>query len=284
MPTVRNQDYEQQFSQDIQLFEDETYTVTFDAYASSARPIGLTIGHVFPDYSYTDYIGGTKYFLLETEKKRYSYTFTLSNPTDPTAKLGFNLGKMEMTLGDTVCSSVPGDVYIDNIRVNRNMIRDGQFNQAINIESPATPTGPWNVWWGDVNSGEASGSITSGTGKLDIHLLTSGNQSYSPHLFQEGLYFEQGRTYRLTFEANSTEARKMMINIGKALTADPWFIKYLDSNVIDLNEELQIYTVDFQMNQETFDNGKLVFELGRIDGQFMPSIVTLSNISMVRLE
>jgi hypothetical protein len=84
---------------DLQLYQDglmvvrdKTYVLEFDAYAYAARPIGLYVGQSsapFADYSE---IGSVA---LSMRKKRFSYTFTMKNNTDPNTRISFQCGQYE---------------------------------------------------------------------------------------------------------------------------------------------------------------------------------------------
>ncbi|WP_041968346.1 carbohydrate binding domain-containing protein, partial [Mesobacillus selenatarsenatis] len=76
--------------------------------------------------------------------------------------------------------------------------------------------------------------------------------------------FEKGKTYNVTFDARANDARKVNVNIGKELTEDPWFIPYAPTQTFDLTNEMQTFTYSFEMTEDTFNDGKIVFELGNI--------------------
>jgi beta-glucanase (GH16 family) len=79
------------------------YVVEFDAYAESSREIYAIVGE--SNSPWTVYCG-TQKSTLTTIKNRYSFTFTMNEPTDNFARLGFDVGASDV------------DVYFDNIRIS----------------------------------------------------------------------------------------------------------------------------------------------------------------------
>lgn len=89
---------------DLSIEKDKQYSVTFDAYAVEARNISALVGKNSDPWTV---YSGDQIFSLTTEKKTYSYTFIMNDPTDIQARLGFDLG----------ISSV--DLFFDNITLSQ---------------------------------------------------------------------------------------------------------------------------------------------------------------------
>lgn len=155
------------------------------------------------------------------------------------------------------------------------LIKNGTFEEQTNH---------WDSWWGDQWSGIGEGSLSTENGELKVEISKTGDQSYSPQFFQEGLFFEEGQTYVVSFDARTSQNRKIIVNIGKALQADPWFIQYVDSQTFDLTTEMKTYRFQFTMNQPTYHNGKIVFELGRIAGESIPADLHFDNVNIMKVK
>ena len=123
----------------------------------------------------------------------------------------------------------------------------------------------WNQWLGDEWNGMSAGNMTVNNGRIDMQVTRVGNQSFTPQLFQEGLSFVTGQTYKVTFDASASATKSINVNIGKALANDPWFIPYVGTQKITLSTVMKTYSFTFIMSQPTYDNGKIVFEVGKID-------------------
>jgi len=70
------------------LVKGNTYTLTFDAYASSATKIASMISRDGGDYSVVHYLDAN----LTTVKKNFSFTFTYNGETISKARIGFDFG------------------------------------------------------------------------------------------------------------------------------------------------------------------------------------------------
>jgi beta-glucanase (GH16 family) len=122
----------------------------------------------------------------------------------------------------------------------------------------------WSSWWGDQWNGYASGQTSVIDQALNVHVDSVGAVSFSPQIFQDGLTFVTGQTYKVSFDAKATGGKTINVNIGKALSADPWFIPYVGTKQILLTPDMTTYNFTFTMAQPTYTNGKLVFEVGNV--------------------
>jgi hypothetical protein len=175
------------------------------------------------------------------------------------------------------------DVFIDDVVLK---VKDAPAQQEP-VSTPGIDNGTfsdgtteWSSWWGDQWSGYGEGTMTVENGELKVAISSIGNASYSPQVYQKGLLFENGSSYTVEFDARADMPRKMNVNLGKELTVDPWFISFMPMKTIDLTPEMARYSFTFVMNEETYDDGKIVFELGNIlDGNAATNIY-LDNISI----
>ena len=152
---------------------------------------------------------------------------------------------------------------------NESVVRNGDFSNGLTN---------WGSWWGDQWSGAAEGEVVMEDGQMTIVVTKTGDQSYSPQVFQENLFFENGRTYTVSFDAKSSVARDINLVIGEPLSTDPWFIPFMDTKQISLGTEMGTYTFTFDMQKATNSNGKLVFEVGKVNGASVPSTITVDNV------
>lgn len=95
----------------VQIFQPELpmkkgtkYRVTFDAYADEARDMIVAV--TAPTAGWVRYLEDTK-FGITTEKKTYTFDFTMTAKNDPNGRLEFNMGN---------CGST-ATIYISNVRV-----------------------------------------------------------------------------------------------------------------------------------------------------------------------
>ena len=84
----------------IPLIQGKTYVFEFDAWADSTRTIEAKVGQDVDPWTNYSKIGFTS---ISTQKKHYSYTFTMNNPSDYNSRVVINTGISDV------------DVYIDNV-------------------------------------------------------------------------------------------------------------------------------------------------------------------------
>jgi beta-glucanase (GH16 family) len=237
----------------LSLVKGVVYELSFAARSTEERSFEVTIENA----QYTRFFSET--LRLNSQKQQYTYEFTM--PTD-------DIASFKMLLGKNALSPIGShDVFIDDVVLK---VKDAPTQQEP-ISTPGIDNGTfsagtteWSSWWGDQWSGYGEGTMTADNGELKVAISKIGNASYSPQVFQKGLLFENGSSYTVEFDARADLPRKMNVNIGKELSVDPWFISYMPMQSIDLTNEMKPYSFTFVMTEETYDNGKIVFELGNI--------------------
>jgi hypothetical protein len=195
-----------------------------------------------------------------------------------------DLASFKILLGKNAKSPVGShDVFIDNVVLRVKGAPDEQepvSTPGIDNGTFSTNTENWTAWWGDQWSGYGEGTISSENGELKAAVLKVGGASYAPQIYQRDLLFENGETYTVEFDARADVARKINVNIGKELSSDPWFIPYVSTQNFDLTDETKRHSFTFVMNEETFADGKLVFELGNIPDGNAAANVYIDNVSV----
>ncbi|MCT2537847.1 carbohydrate binding domain-containing protein [Aquibacillus koreensis] len=104
----------QLFQHGINMDEDATYEVSFDAKATVDRPLRVQIQHNGEeDDNWTGYFDQTA--SLTEELETYTYTFKMTEASDPAAKFGFALGND----ADGLTPTELHDVFIDNVVIKK---------------------------------------------------------------------------------------------------------------------------------------------------------------------
>ncbi|WLR58292.1 carbohydrate-binding protein [Guptibacillus hwajinpoensis] len=152
------------------------------------------------------------------------------------------------------------------------VVKNGDFSNGLTN---------WGSWWGDQWSGIAEGEIAHEDGEMKIVVSKTGDQSYSPQVFQENLFLEEGTTYTVSFDAKASVARDINLVIGEPLTSDPWFIPFMETKKVSIGEGIDTHSFTFQMDHASSANGKIVFEVGEIEGDATPSTIVLDNVEIV---
>ncbi|MCR5417828.1 MAG: family 16 glycosylhydrolase [Lachnospiraceae bacterium] len=124
-----------------------------------------------------------------------------------------------------------------------------------------------------LNGGVGSAEIRDGM--IIISTEDFGTEEYSIQLVQPEMPMEKGKKYKLSFEAYADEERQMK----PAVTApDVDWIRYFPDTPIDLTTDWQSFEFEFDMDQESDDNGRVEFNMGN-----QGSVATIY-IRNVRLE
>ena len=128
-------------------------------------------------------------------------------------------------------------------------------------------------------------SLNKGAGSAEIKdkeiLITTengGTDDYSIQLTQGGLPLEQGSKYRYSFEAYADEERKMVTDISGP---DVSYIRYLEDQSIDLGKDWKEYSFEFEMKEESDDNGRIEFNMGK---QQSTAPVHIRNVRVEKLK
>lgn len=255
----------------LSLAKGVVYELSFKARSTNEREAEVTVENA----QYTRFF--SEKVQLSDDMKEFSYEFTM--PLD-------DLASFKMLLGKNLLSPVGShDVVIDDVVLK---VKDAP-TQEEPVSTPGIDNGDfsngtanWSSWWGNQWSGYGEGAMTAETGELKVAISQVGGASYAPQVFQKGLLFENGASYTVTFDARAEQPRKMNVNIGKELTNDPWFIRYMPGETIDLTSDMKRFSFTFMMNEETYKDGKIVFELGNIAGGNAATNVYLDNVSITK--
>jgi beta-glucanase (GH16 family) len=267
-----NETWSVQFLQgDLSLTKEVVYELSFAARSTKERKAEVTVENA----QYTRFL--SEAITLTDQMQQYTYEFTM--PID-------DIASFKMLLGKNALSPVGAhDVFVDDVvlrvkdaptqeePVSTHGIDNGDFSKG---------KSNWSDWWGDQWSGYGEGTMTAEAGELKVAITQVGGASYAPQVFQKDLLFENGATYTVTFDARADQPRKMNVNIGKELTNDPWFIPYMPTETFDLTNEMKPYTITFVMTEATYNDGKIVFELGNIADGNAATNVYLDNVSIIK--
>ncbi|MDG5813643.1 family 43 glycosylhydrolase [Chitinispirillales bacterium ANBcel5] len=152
-----------------------------------------------------------------------------------------------------------------------NLVADGIFS--------GLGLGPnWTL--ANVSDGaEASAAVRCN--KAQINITSVGTESYQPQLIQQGIMLEQGRTYRLTFNASAAENGSIVVQLerlgGEGID---WGHLYSEAGSFDLTSNEGTYTLDFEMTDPTDENVQLAFNFGG-SGSGVTQNVTISDVVLL---
>jgi poly(3-hydroxybutyrate) depolymerase len=110
-----------------------------------------------------------------------------------------------------------------------------------------------NVW-----GGEASGKVINGEYNVDIKSI--GTANHDIQLVQSGLFLENGKKYKVTFDAYAASNRNLEVNVEMA--NDPWTSYLPELQQVELTTEKKSYSFTFTMTHPTDVNGRIGFNAG----------------------
>lgn len=221
---------------DLALNDGTNYVLSFTAQADEPKTMKVTAA------------GQTFTAELTTEKQTFTYSFTTAEQTMRAAadkNLFFDLG-----LGTTV--------YLDQIRIEEDsLIKNGSFNAGFAGFEAYCYT-PSNVTYvvDSLNEDNAADFTINDTGDADWHI----------QLKQSGVKLEKDQWYRLSLKMKSSKDRKVSYALQRngATHNDDW-TPYCQK-VVDLNNEYQTFTSEFQMAYDTDTDTIFNVTMGAVDG------------------
>lgn len=195
--------------------------------------------------------GGTKVFTLnKDEKKNYTYKFeiadnaTIADIDDIIFELGVN-----------------GTILLDNVRlVEDTLIKNGSFNAGFAGYEPFADNSAKASWVVDSQSEDNA---------ADFSIENTGDADWKIQLKQNNVPLKQGQWYRLSFDAKSSIARKIMYAIQRdgSKHDDDW-TPYVQ-NTVSLDADINNYTpisVEFQMKEDDDLEAVLSISMGAVGG------------------
>ncbi|HEX6922478.1 MAG TPA: carbohydrate binding domain-containing protein [Bacillales bacterium] len=105
------------------------------------------------------------------------------------------------------------------------------------------------------------GSMAVDNGALKISVDKPGNAVHAVQVIQHHLYLQQGKTYKLSFDAHSNTNRTMAININGGPTS---YTRFLQNKTVSLTTDKKHYTFTFKMNHPTSADARLELNLGAV--------------------
>lgn len=260
-----------QLIQNVSIAKGGLYKVSFDAKSNTNRTIMSKVSGG-ADRGFANY-SGEKTMGLTEEVQTFEYTFTHRQNTDSAARLEFNLG-----------SNGNAPVWIGNVRVEElepvdvvntskepladgNHIYNGTFDQG--------DMSRLNYWdFSKSDSSNAKAFVPNDTRELNVSLESEGIIAGDVIVKQNGLQLDAGAEYELTFDARADSNRAMEVE----LVSKDEVTSFTGNVSIDLNEDMQTYTVNFKIPEEQGDDfGQLLFKLGGKEGN-----VYLDNVKLMK--
>ncbi|WP_426334789.1 carbohydrate binding domain-containing protein [Paenibacillus silvae] len=261
---------------ELPLEAGKTYRLSFDASSSAPKTMQVVVSKA--DSNDVKYLEQPAE--LTAAKQPYTYTFTMAENGDPAALLNFGLGKQSESAGEHTVSiqnvmlfEVNPGAEEGGQPIHVNLIKNGSFNQG---------TDGWSAYTASNKPEDLS--ISAVNQQLQAKIGQLGDNPWDRQVFQEGLVMQQGYTYKLTFKAKADKARKMSLGIGWVDGPPNYNWTDFFGDKIDLTTEEKEFTFTFQVNKSSYSNSRIVFDMGKIDGdEQTDNTITLSDVSLVNV-
>jgi len=146
------------------------------------------------------------------------------------------------------------------VPTDRDSVFNGTFSDSLKLAG-------WTL-----NNHSGAGSLKHSEGKAEISVTEVGTNAYDIQMVQNGIHYEKGQTYKLTFDAFASTTRALEVNIEK--DTDPWTSYLGEAKSLELGTESKTFEIEFTMNEPTDTNGRISINAGLATGSvFIDNVV-----------
>ncbi len=245
--TTAGNPWEVNMSQKVEIIQDETYTLIFDAWSDTNRSIIAGIGLSGDPWSNT-----VEPVNITPTRTTFTLTLTASGWGAINARVLFDMG------------ANVGIVNIDNVSL---FLGDGPFDDGLLTNGDfEAGSDPWIV---GVDDNTPITVVTdSGNTYYSVDVAVAGNP-WEVNMSQK-LEIISGKTYTLSFDAWSDTNRPIIAGIG--LSGDPWSS---ETQTVNITPTKQTYTLTLTATSWGAPNARVIFDMGAAAGQ-----VNIDNVSL----
>lgn len=284
-----SQSWSVQLLQHVPVIKGYTYRVEYDAKADAERTISTKVGGDNDNgwIVYSDQLTA----IVNNEVQHYVYYFTMTEDTDPTGRIEFNIGNdtadvwignVSMKIVDKKGSNFTGksNFKIPEQIIGENIVGDSSLETvAENVkyyDSTKLDGSPWTLGcyneWVEVKT--AKDTINGKT----FRKFTSTYFGFEKHGTQlaQDLVIVKDRKYRVEFDAKASSDKQIIVNIGQ--NGGNW-TSYSGLQDISLTNEVKHYEFEFTMSSETDSKSRFEFNMGNPAGEWNGDI-WLGNINV----
>ncbi len=206
----------------------------------------------------------------------------------------------EIIISGSVDTSETGEYYLI-YRVEDSAGNQAEESRYVTVEVDPDMIGDEMVPNGDFSLGMSFWTVTQGLeggagdfsvvdGELKAEITAVSDALWEPRLENIGITFEEGQAYEITFDARAEEPRSIHVQVGELLPGAPWFLNFkpAQEDIVDLTTEMETYTIQFIMAEETNEDGALLFEFGTVEGEIgtdnLLTTVYLDNVAIEEID
>jgi len=133
---------------------------------------------------------------------------------------------------------------------------------------------PAMLGWGWHGAASFNARIQNGMAIIDVNTL--GTTAFGVQFYQQNLVIEQGRIYKITFDARADIARPIQVALEEGVS------RRFDQ-IVDLTTTWETYEVIIDHILPGYTNGKFAFFMGLVGSSSVPTTIYLDNVQIERI-
>lgn len=252
---------------EINLEQGCDYRLAFKVTSTESRTIKVG----FMDKNTENWYGGSDVSLEKNKAKNVVCKFTMTKDTDAESLMLISMGKIKGE--DTPVSDITlSDFYLEKLEASA--ITPKPLNENLFKNAELNSDGVWET----AIYGGAEGDSKIGNGTAIFHLTKLGTDDWAPQFKQVDLQIEQGCTYRLSMNVNSTIARDIIFKVQQ--NGEPYTTYLQETKALSVGDNN--INIEFTMNFVSDAKALFCAAMGaqKISDEHT---LTFSNMSLVKI-
>ena len=243
------------------------YRLAFKVTSTESRTIKVG----FMDKNTENWYGGSDVSLEKNREKNVVCKFTMTKDTDAESLMLISMGKIKGE--DTPVSDITlSDFYLEKLEASA--ITPKPLNENLFKNAELNSDGVWET----AIYGGAEGDSKIENGTAIFHLTKLGTDDWVPQFKQVDLQIEQGCTYRLSMNVNSTIARDIIFKVQQ--NGEPYTTYLQETKALSVGDNN--INIEFTMNFVSDAKALFCAAMGaqKISDEHT---LTFSNMSLVKI-
>lgn len=251
----------------INLEQGCDYRLAFKVTSTESRTIKVG----FMDKNTENWYGGSDVSLEKNREKNVVCKFTMMKDTDAESLMLISMGKIKGE--DTPVSDITlSDFYLEKLEASA--ITPKPLNENLFKNAELNSDGVWET----AIYGGAEGDSKIGNGTAIFHLTKLGTDDWAPQFKQVDLQIEQGCTYRLSMNVNSTIARDIIFKVQQ--NGEPYTTYLQETKALSVGDNN--INIEFTMNFVSDAKALFCAAMGAQEISDEHTL-TFSNMSLVKI-
>ena len=243
------------------------YRLAFKVTSTESRTIKVG----FMDKNTENWYGGSDVSLEKNREKNVVCKFTMTKDTDAESLMLISMGKIKGE--DTPVSDITlSDFYLEKLEASA--ITPKPLNENLFKNAELNSDGVWET----AIYGGAEGDSKIGNGTAIFHLTKLGTDDWAPQFKQVDLQIEQGCTYRLSMNVNSTIARDIIFKVQQ--NGEPYTTYLQETKALSVGDN----NINIEFTMKFVSDAKALF-CAAMGAQEISDehTLTFSNMSLVKI-